>query len=131
MFPLATCFRQNTHTDNTHSTLNAQPRRHLIHQPPTLFGSRRCLVLTDSTAQVIATCFEVFQGAVTFRANGRDDATKPEYYEEVYDKVQGTASLDAPVEETPLRIARQMSSASISCSKQPWSVRAQLDFGSD
>ena len=50
---------------------------------------------------------------------------------EVYDKVQGTASLEAPVEETPLRIARQLSSASSSCSKQPWSVRAQLDFGSD
>ena len=50
---------------------------------------------------------------------------------EVYDKMQGTASLEALVEETPLRIARQMSSASSSCSKQPWSVRAQLDFGSD
>ena len=60
------------------------------------------MVLTDSTAHVIATCFEVFQGAVTFRANGRDDVTEPEYYEEVYDKVQGTASLEAPVEETPL-----------------------------
>ena len=34
---------------------SAQPRRHLIHQPPTLSGSSRCLVRTDRTAYVVAT----------------------------------------------------------------------------
>ena len=49
---------------------------------------------------------------------------------EVYDKLQGTPSLDVPKEETPLRIADEMSAASSSCSKQPWSVRAKIDFES-
>ena len=47
---------------------------------------------------------------------------------EMYDKMQGMASLVAPMEETPLRIASEKSAASNSCSKQPWSVRVQLAF---
>ena len=51
---------------------------------------------------------------------------------EIYDKMTGGTSLETPVDETPLRIARQLSSASSSCSaKQAWSVRSPLDFGSD
>ena len=60
-------------------------------------------------------------GVVKFRQFFRKEV-------EVYDKMQGTASLVAPMEETPLRIACEMSAASSSCSKQPWSARAQLDF---